>query len=43
MKERPLMNVMGSTVYPLGDKDPVPGNKDKEDNPKVENEHIEEP
>lgn len=24
------MNIMGSTVYPLGEKDPVPGNKDEE-------------
>lgn len=27
------MSVMGSTVYPLGEKDPVPGNKDEEDDP----------
>lgn len=34
MKEKPLMSVMGSTVYPLGDKDPIPGNKDEENVPK---------
>lgn len=33
MEKKPLMNVMGSKVYPLGEKDPIPGNKDKEDEP----------
>ncbi|HVJ48267.1 hypothetical protein [Desulfitobacterium sp.] len=41
MKRKPLMNIMGSTVYPLGDKDPIPSNKDKEDEPKEINEHVE--